>query len=227
MSTAKMEDVNANRMELLIIRRRIALAEKGHKLLSEKRDAMIMQFMERLRAYEELRGALLDNLQDAYNTLIETELLMGQLKLEDLSVRIPGFDKLTLTKRNIIGVNVPELEEFKLHPLRSFPYGLMDTTAKLDSAVLKFRDVLTEIVKLAVAESALEKISIEIEKTKRRVNALEYIFIPRLKNTRKYIEMQLQERERQDFFRRKRIKALLLEDESYVPPDSSKVPNSI
>ncbi|UCH89713.1 MAG: V-type ATP synthase subunit D [Thermoplasmata archaeon] len=210
MVAKKLEDVNANRMELLIIRRRIALAEKGHKLLSEKRDALVMQFMRMLEEYENLRKAVLDSLQTAYETLIESEMMMGQIKLDDIANRIPPVQDLSLSTRNIIGVTIPELVEAKLPPMDKFQYGLMDTNAKLDETVLNFRGVLPDILKLAVAEAGLEKVAREIEKTKRRVNALEYIFIPRLKNTKRYIEMQLQERERQDFFRRKRIKALLL-----------------
>jgi V/A-type H+-transporting ATPase subunit D len=85
----------------------------------------------------------------------------------------------------------------------------VDTSAKLDEACDKFRNLLMDILKLAEVEGTIERLAIEIEKTKRRVNALEHIFIPRLKATEKYIEMQLQEREREDFFRRKRIKAIM------------------
>jgi V/A-type H+-transporting ATPase subunit D len=210
----KLEDVNANRMELLIIRKRIKLAEKGHKLLSEKRDALMMQFMTLMKSYEVLRKTVLESLQLAYDTLLDTEMLMGQLRLEDLAYRMPDLEGLTLSSRNIIGVKIPEFVDIKLSPLDKFQYGVMDTTAKLDEAVIKYRNVLPEVLRLAVAEAQLEKIAREIEKTKRRVNALEYVYIPRLKSTKRYIEMQLQERERQDFFRRKRIKALLLAQNS-------------
>ena len=207
----KIEDVNANRMELLIIRRRIALAEKGHKLLSEKRDAMVMQFMEMLEEYEKNRKSVLERLQNAYETLRDTEMLMGESRLEELAYRIPPIEKLALSTKNIIGVKIPRLEEIELHPMEDFQYGLLDTTAKLDAAVMRFREILPDIIALAVYENGLDKMAREIEKTKRRVNALEYIFIPKFKNTKRYIEMALSERERQDFFRRKKIKALLME----------------
>jgi V/A-type H+-transporting ATPase subunit D len=208
----KLENVNPNRMELLILRRRINLAEKGHKLLSEKRDAMVMQFMKLLQSYEETRDQTLDKLQAAYDTLVQAEMLMGEIRLEDLSNRIPPVEDLKLTTRNIIGVRIPALEEIRLAPMDDFQYGLLDTNAKLDDAVMKYREIVPEILRLSITEAALEKIAREIEKTKRRVNALEYVFIPRLKATRRYIEMQLSERERQDFFRRKRIKELLMKE---------------
>lgn len=208
----KLENVNPNRMELLILRRRINLAKKGHKLLSEKRDAMVIQFMKLLQSYEETRDSTLDKLQNAYDTLTQAEMLMGEIRLEDLSNRIPPIEKLKLSTRNIIGVRIPELEEIKLAPMEDFQYGLLDTTAKLDDAVLKYREIVPEILRLSITEAALEKIAREIEKTKRRVNALEYVFIPRLLATKRYIEMQLSERERQDFFRRKRIKELLMKE---------------
>ena len=80
----KLENVNPNRMELLILHRRINLAKKGHKLLSEKRDAMVMQFMKILQSYEETRDRTLDKLQNAYDTLTQVEMLMGEIRLEDL-----------------------------------------------------------------------------------------------------------------------------------------------
>jgi len=205
----RMEDINANRMELLIIRRRIALAEKGHKLLSEKRDAMVMKFLELLNTYEKKRKTVLETLQSAHDSLLETELIMGHLRLAELASRMPPMPGLKLSTRNIIGVDIPELATVKLTPMDDFKYGLMDTPAKLDESLLLYREVLPEIIKLSVVEASLEKIAREIEKTKRRVNALEYIFIPRLKSTKRYIEMQLQEREREDFFRRKRIKEIM------------------
>ena len=205
----RLEDINANRMELLIIRKRIALAEKGHKLLSEKRDAMVMQFLSLLETYESTRKNVLDNLQTAYDAFLETELIMGQLRLADLANRMPTISALKLSTKNIIGVTIPAFDSVELKPLDDFQYGIMDTPAKLDESLLKYREVLPEVIRLSVAEASLERMAQEIEKTKRRVNALEYIFIPRLKSTKRYIEMQLQEREREDFFRRKRIKELM------------------
>lgn len=210
MVSKRLEDVNANRMELLLIRRRIALAEKGHKLLSEKRDAMINKFMKLIRTYEESRDNVLEQLQKAHDSLLEVEMIMGTIRLEDVADRIPKIKDLKLSSQNIIGVKIPALDHIELSRMDDFQYGLLDTPAKLDESVLKYREALPEILRLSVAEAGLERIAREIEKTKRRVNALEYIFIPRLKATKRYIEMQLQERERQDFFRRKRIKALLM-----------------
>ena len=212
MPAKKLENINPNRMELLILRRRINLAEKGHKLLSEKRDAMVMQFMKLLRTYEETRDDTLQKLQEAYDALTQAEMIMGELRLEEQSDRMPPIEELRLSTRNIIGVKIPQLEGLQLAPMEGFQYGLLDTPAKLDDAVLKYRDVVPELLRLSVTEAALEKIAKEIEKTKRRVNALEYVYIPRLKATKRYIEMQLSERERQDFFRRKRIKEILMKE---------------
>lgn len=108
---------------------------------------------------------------------------------------------------NIMGVLTPQMEMLKEE--KGLEYGFLHTSAKLDEAKKKFSEIMDNIVKLAEVEGTIENLAREIEKTKRRVNALEHIFIPRFHATEKYIELVLDEREREDFFRRKRIKSIL------------------
>lgn len=204
------EGVNPTRMELLSIRKRKKLAEKGHKLLSEKRDALVVQFFDIIKDRNTLRKRTNIDLRECYGLLVQAQMIMGQDKVEDASGSIPPLGDVPMRTVNIMGVHVPKLE-YDAIPSRSGQplYGYIDTSAKLDEASDRFRKLLLGILKLAEVEGTIERLAIEIEKTKRRVNALEHIFIPRLKATEKYIEMQLQEREREDFFRRKRIKAIM------------------
>lgn len=205
----KIEGVKPTRMELLAIRKKRNLAEKGHKLLSEKRDALIMQFFDVIKTRDTLRVDVNSSLMNAYSSLIESQMIMGQNQVEEVALAVPPMGKVPTSVVNIMGVQVPSLEAEAIVPPEGPVYGYLDTTAKLDEATDKLRKVLVKILKLAEVEGSIERLANEIEKTKRRVNALEHIFIPRLKTTIKYIEMQLQEREREDFFRRKRIKAIM------------------
>ena len=203
------EGVKPTRMELLGIRKRKKLAEKGHKLLSEKRDALVVQFFDIIKTRNKLRKDSQASLVEAYSSLIATEMLLGRSKIQDILYAIPTIEDIPISSINIMGVKVPQIQGEDVPPLSEMPYGYIDTTAKLDDAVTKFNDAFKLILKLAEVEGSIERLAREIEKTKRRVNALEHIFIPRLIATEKYIEMQLQEREREDFFRRKRIKAIM------------------
>jgi V/A-type H+-transporting ATPase subunit D len=200
------EGINPTRMELLSIRKRKKLAEKGHKLLSEKRDALVVQFFEIIKDRNTLRERAERDLRKSYLRLVEAQMIMGQEGVEDATGSIPALGDVPM----IMGVHVPKVEYDAIPSQSGEPlYGYIGTSAKLDEATQKFRGLLIDILKLAEIEGTIERLAIEIEKTKRRVNALEHIFIPRLKATEKYIEMQLQEREREDFFRRKRIKAIM------------------
>lgn len=204
-----MQGVKPTRMELLKIRKRTILAEKGHKLLSEKRDALVSEFFEVIKGRNELRRELITQLKKAYSSIIEAQMIIGRNRVKDIAKTIPPIKDLEIESTNIFGISVPKIS---IPTVEKNPeYSLATTTVRLDEALENFKEVLIKVLKLAEIEATIERLAIEIEKTKRRVNALEYIFIPRLKATIKYITMQLEEREREDFFRRKRIKALLKE----------------
>ena len=203
------EGVKPTRMELLAIRKKKKLAEKGHKLLGEKRDALVMQFFEIIRTRDTLRAEVNHKLKDAFNTLIDAEMILGRETVADVSYSIPEIQNVPTDVVNIMGVQVPRIQAEAISPPEEPVYGYLHTSARLDEATDRFQKVLIKILKLAEVEGSIERLANEIEKTKRRVNALEHIFIPRLNATQKYIEMQLQEREREDFFRRKRIKTIM------------------
>lgn len=210
MSSELLPGIHPTRMELLILKRRKNLAEKGHDLLKEKRDALIMEFFDILEDIRKLRGDVNNALKEAYDALAVAKMIMGPLKVEEVATSVPPILELDVSTRNVMGVRVPLLrvEEKSESPLIS-SYGFTDTSAKLDEAVEKFRGSLKAIIRLAETEAAVKRLAEEIEKTKRRVNALKYIIIPRIKNTIQFIELNLEEREREDLFRMKRIKSIL------------------
>ncbi len=205
-----LQNVKPTRMELLKLRKRIKLADKGHKLLKEKRDALISEFMVVIREYGEARKNVEENLKIAFYNLLIAEVLLGSRDIEQITeITLRDID-LDLTTKNIMGVSVPIMKTDNLvRRINERGYGFLGTNAKLDDAAKNFEESLSVIVRLAEVEESVRRIAQEVEKTKRRVNALEYIVIPRLKATIKHIEMRMEEIERESFMRLKKIKASL------------------
>ncbi|AEH25242.1 V-type ATP synthase subunit D [Pyrococcus yayanosii] len=206
----EMLKVKPTRMELLKLKRRVKLAERGHKLLKEKQDALIMEFF---TVYDEalaLRRELNQKMAAAFEVLRKAQLEVGTLRLREIALGVKKNEEIEVKTRNVMGVRVPLIEVPKLRRKPSERgYPLVASTASVDAAAEKFEEVLELAIKLAEVEEALKRLGKEIEKTKRRVNALEYIIIPRMKNTIKFIEQHLDEMERENFFRLKRVKALI------------------
>ena len=205
-----LQNVKPTRMELLKLRRRVKLADKGHKLLKEKRDALISEFMVVIKHYKEARKKVEENLDSAFGKLLMAEVLLGSRDIEQISRITQREIDLAFLTKNIMGVSVPVLEIDNLvRKVHERGYGFLSTNAKLDDASQGFEETLLLAVRLAEVEESVRRIAQEVEKTKRRVNALEYIVIPRLKATIKHIEMRMEEIERESFLRLKKIKASL------------------
>jgi len=196
-------------MELLILRRRKILAEKGRDLLEEKRDALIMEFRDVLEKMYKIREEVNESIREAFKELSEVKMLMGPLMLEEIASNIPQTLGLEVKMRNIMGVRVPLLKFKEKQNEGLMLYSFVDTSSKLDTTIKKFRKALRNILRLAEIEGAVRRLAEEIKKTKRRVNALKYVIVPKIENTIRYIEFYLEEMEREDFFRLKRIKSLL------------------
>ncbi|AEC51754.1 V-type ATP synthase subunit D [Pyrococcus sp. NA2] len=202
--------VKPTRMELLKLKRRVKLAERGHKLLKEKQDALIMEFFTIYDEALSLRRELIRKIEEAFEALRKAQIDVGSLRLKEISIGVKPNKEIEIRTRNIMGVRVPLIEapELKRKPSER-GYAFVSTTSTVDNAAEKFEEVLELAIRLAEVEESLKRLGKEIEKTKRRVNALEYVIIPRMKNTIKFIEQHLDEMERENFFRLKRIKALL------------------
>ena len=203
------EGVNPTRMELLDIRKKLLLAEKGHKLLEEKRDALVERFFTVIDTRNQLSSELDRDFKDAFTSLILAQMILGEKKVENISKLSKDIGEVTFETDNIMGVKIPKMQIEQLIDKQIQMYGFFETCAALDDSQVKFSALVKKLIKLADLEGGIKSLAVEIEKTKRRVNVLENTLIPRLHATRKYIEMQLEEREREDFFRRKRIKAIM------------------
>lgn len=203
-------NVRPTRMELLRIRRRIAIARKGLKLLKLKRQALILEFFRMSREVAAMRGDLKNKLRKAYESVHIAEMLAGPLRLEYESMRIPTISPLTLTTKNVMGVRIPEVSQ-----AASFDSAehLLELPASINQVVRVYRDLHVALLNIAEKETALRRLLLEIEKTKRRSNAIENILIPRLERSAKYIKFVFDEMERDSFTKLKTVKRKLAERE--------------
>jgi len=212
--------VHPTRMELLTLRKRRKIADRGRDLLREKLDALMIEFFQFVRDISTLRAKAQNLLAEAYVSFVEAQMAMGYMKLEQTSVGVDDRFSIDSKSRNVIGVVIPYIQ-VNVKPLTGFPYGVYDTSIKLDEATLKMADAIKAIAELSSAEAAVRKLAEAIASTKRRVNSLEYVIIPRMQITIRYIEMHLEEAEREDFFRLKRIKSRMAkaerENEAAIP----------
>ena len=200
------ENIQPTRGELLRLKKRIDLAERGHELLEEKRDALVTEMFDSLNLLKEKRENTQEALSEAIEHMIKAKVVMGTLELDDAAASSVRDIDLDVASRNIMGVNVPVVEtEEEQNEERG--YSLEQTSTKLDEAAEKFEEALEAILDLAETEESVKLLAQEIEKTKRRVNSLENVLIPRLKENKEYIEMRLEEQERENYFRLKRVKA--------------------
>ena len=204
-----LDGVNPTRMELLEIRKKLMLAEKGHKLLEEKRDALVERFFDVIEKRNKLSGEMDEEFEGAFLSLIQAQMIMGEKKVDDISRLTEDVGEISFENDNIMGVKIPKMNADGIKTTIKPTYGFFETCSKLDDAQRKFNALVSKLIQLADLEGGIKSLAVEIEKTKRRVNVLENTLIPKLYATRKYIEMQLEEREREDFFRRKRIKNIL------------------
>ncbi|MCK5458590.1 MAG: V-type ATP synthase subunit D [Thermoplasmatales archaeon] len=204
-----LEGVSPTRMELLEIRKKTILAEKGHKLLEEKRDALVERFFTIIDRRNQMKKEVDDTFNDAFLSLIQSQMIIGEQKVDDISHLTKDIGEVSFESDNIMGVKIPKLNSDNISIDEKPLYGFSETCAKLDDAKKQFTALVSKLINLTDLEGGIKSLAVEIEKTKRRVNVLENNLIPKLYATRKYIEMQLEEREREDFFRRKRIKALM------------------
>lgn len=187
-------NVNPTRMELLRLKKRIKTATRGHKLLKEKRDGLMKSFMEIIREANDLRDKVEKNLQGAFGEFMFASASMRKEAIHE-SLSVPSQTmKLSADTKNVMSVNIPR---FTSEIDGDFLcYSLTSTSSELDSSLETFAEVLKDIIRLAEVEHSAYLLAEEIEKTRRRVNALEHVMIPDMEETAKFIKMKLAEQER-------------------------------
>ena len=205
--------VNPTRMALSELKLRLVTAKRGHKLLKDKQDELMRQFINLIKENKKLRVEVEKELSESFKSFLLASATMSPLFLES-AVSFPK-EKLSvdIKSKNIMSVNVPEMKFVKEEMEGSiFPYGFVQTSAELDDTVIKLQKVLDNLLSLAEIEKSCQLMADEIEKTRRRVNALEYSTIPNLEETVKDIRMKLDENERATITRLMKVKQMLEKD---------------
>lgn len=205
--------VNPTRMELTRLRGKLKTAQRGHKLLKDKRDELMKQFLDTVRELRELRSQVEEDLMRVHSSFTVASALMSAQAMEQALMYPKQSVELTMSFQNIMSVNVPVYH----YQTRTddtgdiFPYGFAATSGELDGAVAALGEVFQNMLKLAQTEKAAQLMAEEIEKTRRRVNALEYVVIPNTQDSIRYITMKLDENDRATTTRLMKVKDMLLE----------------
>lgn len=208
--------VNPTRMELSNLKKRLKIAARGHKLLKDKRDEMMRQFIELVKKNKEIREKVEQELIQALGDFLMARAVMSTETLEEAIMYPTRRVELDVSKRNVMSVEVPRIEyrEVREEGISPYPYGFASTSGELDGAIATLSEVLPHMLELAEIEKTCQMLADEIEKTRRRVNALEYVMIPQLEETIRYITMKLDENERGNRTRLMKVKDMLEEKEA-------------
>ena len=195
------------RSQLLLVRRTRRTAERGHRLLKLKRDALIVEFFRVLDRAKKMRSNLVGKYRIAQERIAVARAVEGVLGVKSAAYALLTKPTLELKTRNVMGIVVPRIEAQKVRKnIEDRGYGVILTSARIDEAAEAFEDLVENVIVAAEIETTMRRLIEEIEKVKRRVNALEYRVIPELKSTEAWIRQRLDEMERDNFMRLKHFK---------------------
>jgi V/A-type H+-transporting ATPase subunit D len=206
--------INPTRQELNRLKNRLRTSMRGHKLLKDKRDELMKQFMDVVRENRALRKRVEEGLMRAHGSFTVAAALMSPEMLEQSLLYPKQSVELDMTFQNIMSVDVPryQFRTSSQDPGEVYPYGFAQTSGELDDAVDAMSQVFQDMLRLAEVEKTSQLLAEEIEKTRRRVNALEYVKIPDMQANIKYITMKLDENERSNTIRLMKVKDMILKE---------------
>jgi len=207
-------NVNPTRMELSRLKIRLKTAVRGHKLLKDKQDELMRQFIDMIKQNRKLREEVEGKLQNSFKDFLLARGVMSDEMLENAIAYPKEKIGVEVKKKNIMSVNVPQMtfvRENEGNQGMIYPYGYAQTSADLDDAIDGLNSVMDNLLELAEVEKACQLMADEVEKTRRRVNALEYMTIPQLQETIRFIQMKLDENERSSITRLMKVKDMMAE----------------
>ncbi len=203
------QDVQPTRSEELRLKERIELAENGHDILEQKRDGLIHEFMEVVDDARDVNQELADLYSEARLKLVMAKVYDGEDAVRSNALPVNQEPEITTTTQNIMGVVVPEIESDDIQRgVLGREYGISTSSSRIDATAQKYEELLEKIVDAAETQTKIMKLLEEIEKTKRRVNALEHKTIPEMQESLDYVSQTLMEEEREETFRMKKIKEM-------------------
>ena len=206
--------VNPTRMELTRLKKKLVTASRGHKLLKDKRDELMRQFLDMARENMELRMKVEAGIKAANTGFVIAKAGMNEQTLSTALMAPKQEVRIALSDRNVMSVDIP-VYDYKTKSANSndiYSYGFAFTSGELDDAVKSLSDILPDMLRLAEVEKSCQVLAAEIEKTRRRVNALEHVIIPETREGIKYISMKLDENERSTQVRLMKVKDMMLEE---------------
>jgi len=199
----------ATKIELIKIRRSMQVAKMVHKILDDKREVLLKKIDEMIDEANKAREDIWSPLDDIYKSVFSAYMSLGTTTIESLAETTPSVMQVDVDVKRIVDVKVPTLKVVANDYTKELAYGFADTDSNVDKAAKSIKEVLPEICKAAEYENAIFSLAKELEKTQKLINALEFVIIPQYQNGMSFIKATLEEREREEFVRLKKVKVVL------------------
>ncbi|MEM3572555.1 MAG: V-type ATP synthase subunit D [Candidatus Micrarchaeaceae archaeon] len=206
-----MQSINPTRMNLINLRRRAAMANKGYGILKRKREVLVMEFLKMLKMSKNDINYLNAIMERAYKGVAIASAYVGNFELEEVAMHVEEAEPIKITVKNIMGVKVPEISGSGKQT--AIDYNIISTDVAADDISSDFSNATNVMIDVAQREQGLKRLVIEIDKTKRRVNALQYVVIPNIRSRSKYIAVRLEEIDRDMFAALKHVKKRLAKEQ--------------
>ena len=201
--------VVATKIELIKIRRSMQISKMVHKILDDKREVLLKKIDEMIDEANKARGDIWDPLDEIYKAIFHAYLSLGTSTIQSLSSSTPPSINVDVHIKRIVDVKIPALEISSKKDVQELTYGFADTNSSVDQATKLIKNILPGICKAAEYENAIFSLAKELEKTQKLINALEYVIIPQYQEALSFIKATLEEREREEFVRLKKVKAVI------------------
>ena len=201
------QDVTPTRSVLLDVKKRIKLSKSGHKIMKMKRDGLIIEFFEVMEKAKAMRSSVVSDYEQAMEKITIARAVEGEIAVKSAAYAIKSEPKVTVGSKSIMGMMVPKVDaDMAKSDILSKGYGVISTSAYIEEASKAFEKLLVTLIRAAEVETTMKKLLDEIERTKRRVNALEFKVLPELEDTEKFIKFRLEEMDRENTIRLKFLK---------------------
>ena len=203
------KNVTATKIELIKIRRSLQVSTMVHKILDDKREVLLKKIDEMIEEANNKIGDIWSPISDIYSAVYDSYMSLGTSTLESISDSTPGIMEVNVNVRRIVDVKIPTLEIKTKEGGQELSYGFSETNVYVDKASKLIKNMLPQICKAAEYENAIFSLAKELEKTQKLINALEFVIIPQYQNAISFIKGTLEEREREEFVRLKKVKVVL------------------
>jgi V/A-type H+/Na+-transporting ATPase subunit D len=201
--------VTATKIELIKIRRSMQVGKMVHKILDDKREVLLKKIDEMIEEANKARGDIWTPLAEIYSSVYDSYMSLGTATLESISDSTPSTMEVDVNVRRVVDVRIPTLQVKTKQGGQELSYGFMETNASVDKGAKLIKNILPQICKAAEYENAIFSLAKELERTQKLINALEYVIIPQYETAISFIRATLEEREREEFVRLKKVKAVL------------------